>query len=240
MNLPLHALTLINSQKRNIRLSFLALFLVSIYSCQAAPIAGVDPDLIESIRWYTGEAGAVDNARAKQLLQRAAADEDSLSTMWIARVYSTGRMGYPTDKPRAQAIARSVINKVEAMANAGVSEAQFLIGTAYAEALGKEPNNHTAANWYRRAAERGHVLAAHNMGNIHFSGTGVVQDDALAVFWWTRAARSGDAIPQYRLAQMFEQGRGVNLDLVQAISWYQDSARRGNTNAKVALERLLN
>lgn len=200
----------------------------------------VDSSLTESIRWYTGETGTVDDGRAKQLLEIAAVDEDTLSTMWVARVYSTGRMGYPADKPRAQAIASSVISDVETMAAAGVSEAQFLMGTAYAEALGKERNDGIAANWYRRAADNGHVLAAHNMGNIYLSGTGVSQDDALAVFWWTQAALAGDAIVQYRLGQMYEQGRGVELDLEKAVSWYQDSARRGNSNAEIALERLAN
>ncbi|PCI77571.1 MAG: hypothetical protein COB20_07605 [SAR86 cluster bacterium] len=240
MTFSTHSLSEIIFPNRSIRLSFLVLFLSPLYSCQTEPTPLIDSNLIESIRWYTGETGVVDDERAKQLLELAAADEDALSTMWIARVYSTGRMNFPADKSRAQAIANSVISDVEAMANAGVSEAQFLMGTAYAETLGKDRNDTAAAGWYRRAADSGHVLAAHNMGNIHFSGTGVVQDDALAVFWWTQAARAGDAIPQYRLAQMFEQGRGVELDLEQARSWYQDSARRGNTNAKIALERLQN
>jgi len=220
--------------------SILILFLLSIYSCSSLPSYTVDPNLIESIRWYTGENGTVDDARAKQLLELAAVDDDTLSTMWVARVYSTGRMGYPADKPRAQAIASSVISDVEAMAVAGVNEAQFLMGAAYAEALGKDRNDNAAVDWYRRAADNGHVLAAHNMGNIYFSGTGVSQDDALAVFWWTQAAQIGDAIVQYRLGQMYEQGRGVERDIEKARSWYQNSARRGNSNAEIALERLAN
>jgi TPR repeat protein len=78
------------------------------------------------------------------------------------------------------------------------------------------------------------------MGNIHFSGTGVAQDDVMAVIWWTQAAHAGDAIVQYRLAQMYELGRGVEMDTDQARTWYQDSASRGNSNAKIALERLGN
>jgi len=220
--------------------SILILLLLSLYSCSSLSSYTVDSSLIESIRWYTGETGTVDDERAKQLLELAADDGDTLSVMWIARVYSTGRMGYPSNKSRAQTIASSVIGDVEAMADAGVSEAQFLIGAAYAEALGKDRNDSMAADWYRRAADNGHVLAAHNLGNSHFSGTGVPQDDALAVVWWTQAAQAGDAIVQYRLGQMYEQGRGVELDLEKAVSWYQDSARRGNSNAETALERLAN
>ncbi len=220
------------------RLLFFILVVSSFSSCasQVGPI--IDPNLIVSILWYSGEAGTVDDEKARKLLVTAAADGDSLSTMWIARVYSTGRMGYPVDKLHAQALATLVIADVEALAAAGVGEAQFLMGTAFAEALGRTRDDRLAAEWYLRAAEAGHVLAAHNMGNIHFSGTGVVQDDALAVRWWMQAAQAGDAIPQFRLGEMYEHGRGVEENLESAKLWYRESARRGNSNARDALKRI--
>lgn len=154
------------------------ILLLQLSSCMSTHGQVVDPNLVESIRWYTGEVGRVDDGRARGLLEIAAADSDPLSMMWIARVHSTGRMGYPADKPRAVEVAKTVIEQVEAMAHAGNGEAQFLLGTAFAEALGKPRDDVAAALWYRLAADNGHVLAAHNMGNIHFSGTGVAQDDA--------------------------------------------------------------
>ena len=211
---------------------------VPLHSCLSQPEPRVDANLLQSIRWYTGESGLVDDIKAKQLLELAAADNDALSLMWVARVHSTGRMGYAADKARAQRIADSVITDIEAMANSGVAEAQFLMGTSYAEALGHTQNDSLAADWYRRAAETGHTLAAHNMGNIYFSGTGVAQDDAMAVYWWEKAAQAGDAIPQLRLGEMFENGRGVQRNLEQARYWYQESARRGNANARAALRTL--
>lgn len=59
----------------------LIVLLASLYSCSSLSNSDVDPLLIESIRWYTGENGTVDDENAKQLLQRAAADGDALSTM---------------------------------------------------------------------------------------------------------------------------------------------------------------
>lgn len=223
---------------RTRRVFYLVLVMMIFSSCLAGANSSVDPQLRESIRWYTGETGTVNDGKAKQLLELAAADSDPLSTMWIARVHSTGRMGYPLNKVHAQIIANSVIEQVEIMAGAGVPEAQFLMGTAYAEALGQTRNDQLAAVWYLRAAENGHVLAAHNMGNIHYSGTGVAQDDVLAVHWWSVAAQAGDAIPQYRLGEMYEQGRGVEKNLKQASYWYQESALRGYANAADALNRL--
>ncbi len=198
----------------------------------------VDPKLAESVGWYTGTAGRVDNARAKQLLLEAAEDGDPISGMWIARVYSRGRMNFVRDEAQARAIASELIERIESLAENRVAEAVFLMGTAYDEGLGKPANIETAVQWYRRAADLGHGLARHNLGNVYFEGRGVVQNDSLAVRWWTMAANEGDAIPQLRLGTMYEEGRGVGRDLSEARRWYGLAAERGNADARAALERL--
>lgn len=213
-----------------------ALALSTAIACASAE--PLDPQLEESIRWYTGETGTVDDARARSLLERAASDNDPLSRMWVARVYSTGRMTFPADKEQAIHIAATVIAQVEALAQAGNAEAMFLMGTAYAEGLAKTQDPITALTWYRLAAQQQHVLAQHNIGNAYSSGTGVEASDEMAAYWWQLAAQQGDAVVQYRLAQLYEQGRGVPEDMSLALLWYQDSARRGNANAKQALARL--
>jgi uncharacterized protein len=209
----------------------------------ALPVAGlaqttVDPDLVESIRWYVGATGRVDDARAKALLEKAAADADPLSTMWMARVYSTGRMGFKADARRAKEIAAGVIGDVEALAGQGNIEAQFLMGTAFAEKLGKPRDDVAAVGWYRRAAEAGHLLAQHNLGNAYDSGTGVRRDPVQAVAWWRRAAEQGDAIPQFQLGRSYERGVGVTWDLREAYAWYSNSASRGYGRAIDAVRRM--
>ena len=204
----------------------------------ASSAQALDPKLDEAVRWYTGVAGHVDDERAAQLLVEAAEDHDALSVMWLARVHSTGRMGFPEDPDHAKEIASGVIDQVEALAAQGEVEALFLMGTAYAEGLGVDPDPEVAAVWYRRAGRQGHVLAQHNLGNIHFSGTGVPKSDSLAVVWWTRAAEQGDAIPARRLGIMYESGLGVEADMESAIRWYHEAARRGDGPAAEALERL--
>ena len=93
--------------------------------------------LSESIKWYTGEMGKVDDNRARQLLERAVETRDPLATMWLARVYSTGRMTFTANKPQAIIIAESVIEEIESLADEGNPEAMFLMGTAFAEGLAK-------------------------------------------------------------------------------------------------------
>jgi len=214
---------------------YLGLMALTIFGCVAI---GPQAQLGESIRWYTGESGRVDDSRARRLLERSAQDGNALSVMWLARVYSTGRMTFSADKPRALRLAESVIGDIEMMANQGDSEAMLLMGTAFAEGLGKEVNLELAVSWYRKAAEKNNTLALHNLGNAYASGTGAPQNDELAARWWLRAAHKGDAIPALRLGTVYEQGKGVDKDFDEAIYWYSESARRGNRTAAAALERL--
>ena len=211
--------------------------LLLLPACVPAP-AKPHPALVEAIDHYTGVAGAVDDGRARELLEQAAATGDPLSVMWMARVHSTGRMGFPRDEEQAREIAAGVIRKVQRAAESGVLEAVFLMGTAYDEGLGKPVDPALAALWHRRAAERSHVLGAHVLGNQYAEGRGVEEDPVQAVEWWTRAAERGDAITQLRLGETYEAGRGVPRDLDVAREWYATAAAAGNGQAQEALDRL--
>lgn len=214
----------------------------------ASPPVEPSAELLEAVDWYTGVAGRVDDDRARALLERAAGSADArpdddapanaLAFMWLARVHSRGRMGFARDDEKARRLAGTVIGAVEASALAGVLEAVFLMGTAYDEGLGKPVDPALAARWHRRAAERGHVLGAHNLGNAYSEGRGVPLNPTQAVAWWTQAADKGDAITQLRLGEAHEAGRGTPLDLEAAADWYRRAADAGNAQAAEALERL--
>lgn len=215
-------------------------WLLSLAAFAPSPGFGqaTDPDLQQSIRWYTGVAGRVDDAQARELLLRAAADSDVVSRMWVARVYSRGRMGFAHDSVLAREIAAQVVDSVEILAASGIAEAVFLMGTAFDEGLGRAEDIGAAIPWYRAAARLDHVLAKHNLGNLYFAGRGVPQSDSLAVSWWRQAAVMGDAIPQFRLGTMYQEGRGVAPDQAEAKRWYGESAARGYGPAREAMDRL--
>lgn len=207
-------------------------------ACASEAVLSVDPQLVEAIDWYTGVTGQVDDARARELLEEAAADQDPISVMWKARVYSRGRMGFPQDEDEARRLAASVIGDVERAAADGIVEAEFLMGTAYDEGLGKEENADSATAWHRRAASAGYVLGQHNLGNAYAAGRGVPRNPALAVEWWTLAASKGDAVTQLRLGEAYESGTGVTADMAEALRWYGMAAQAGNREAQEALARL--
>ena len=216
-----------------------ALLLIMIAGCASEPSAsGGEAQLQEAIRWYTGEAGHVDDLKAKTLLLEAAESGHPLPTMWMARCYSRGRMLFDEDSTQAQALARATLDAIRNLADERSVEATFLLGTVYAEGLGVPVDAAVAAQWYHKAGARGHVLAQHNLGNVYFAGDGVPQNDSLAARWWREAADKGDAIAQYRLGFMYEAGRGVPQDALMAAGWYRDAAERGEHRAVEALTRL--
>ena len=207
---------------------------LAFLSCLQQPQLNVH--LSTSINYYTGEAGIVDDSIARENLEIAILERDTLALMWLARVYSTGRMGYPKDSKRASSIARLIIDDVAKRAEAGEPEALFLMGTAYAEALGVNPNLEKAAEFYTQAAEMDHTLAMHNLGNIFGDGIGVEKDLYQALHWWRRAAENGDTIPMLRLAELYLSGEGVMRDVARACYWIKQSSQRGNSNAELIFQ----
>ena len=207
---------------------------LAFLSCLQYPL--LNSHLYTSINYYTGEAGVVDDLIARQHLEIAILERDTLALMWLARVYSTGRMSFPKDSKRASSIARLVIDDVAKRAETGEPEALFLMGTAYAEALGVNVNLKKAAEFYMRAAEMNHTLAMHNLGNIFSDGIGVEKDLFQASHWWRRAAENGDTIPMLRLAELYLSGEGVMRDVTRACYWIKQSSQRGNSDAELIFQ----
>ena len=76
-----------------------------------------------------------------------------------------------------------------------------------------------AAQWYRLAAEQGHVSAQAALGDMYKLGSGAPQNYAEAAKWYRLAAEQGHVIAQSELGHMYFGGRGVPKDNVQAHMW---------------------
>jgi TPR repeat protein len=96
----------------------------------------------------------------------------------------------------------------------------------------------TAADWYRKAAEQGDLLAAFNLGRMYHHGEGVTRDDAQAVRWYRQAAARGDAFALNNLGFMVYNGLGVSADVAKAYALFTLAMQRGNSNAEQALKLL--
>ena len=109
------------------------------------------------------------------------------------------------------------------LAEKGDAEAQYRIGTLFAEGKGVQRNDETAVSWFRRAAEGGNAMAQYNLGASYAAGIGVAHDDAEAAKWFRRAADQGMPYAELNLGLLYAAGRGVPQDNVEAMAWLQIS-----------------
>jgi TPR repeat protein len=67
------------------------------------------------------------------------------------------------------------------------ASAQSQRGFCYYVGEGVPVDYPKAAEWYRKAAEQGHVIAQNFLGYMYDNGLGVPQDEAQAVKWYRKA-----------------------------------------------------
>lgn len=77
------------------------------------------------------------------------------------------------------------------LAESGVLQAQFNLGTMYYNGQGTAPDYQEALKWYRMAADKGLKEAQCALGDMYEFGTGVECDLQQAAEWYTKAADQG-------------------------------------------------
>lgn len=86
--------------------------------------------------------------------------------------------------------------------------------------------------WYKMAAERGHVRAQKELGDIYSNENNTIETDNIeALKWYRMAAEQGDANAQYECGSLLMHGDGVVHDLTEAAKWYLKSVENGYTFA---------
>ena len=126
------------------------------------------------------------------------------------------------------------------LVGAGDAEAQLALGDSYGgrEKYGLKRNLELAAQWYRKAAEKGNREAQHKLGICYSFGQGLAQNDAMAAGWYRKAAEAGLAEAQTSLRYCYAHGRGVPLDLEEARLWLTRAGGQGDDNAVSLLKEL--
>lgn len=96
-----------------------------------------------------------------------------------------------------------------------------------------------AENWFRKAAEQGHVESQYDLGLLYYwTGYGVETDYVESFKWFLKAAEQGHAHSMWLLGQQYEHGKGVAKDFVKAVEWYRKGAEKGDYDSKFDLGRM--
>ena len=95
----------------------------------------------------------------------------------------------------------------------------------------EEADFEAALRKWRVLAEQGFAEPQFNLGVMHHSGMGVVQNYSEAVKWYRKAAEQGYAEAQFNLGMMYANGDGVIQSMIYAYMWLNISASNGSAGA---------
>jgi len=205
------------------------------YIQRAADAGSIEGAHRLAIVYAQGLAGTPrDEARALDLFQKAAAAGHTRAQINLGILYLRG-LGVPRDIVNARAW-------LEKAAASGDPQALYTLGRAMDE--GSEqiaPDPVRAADLYRRAAEKGHVLAGLRYGLALSEGVGIKRDVAAAQKWLVQARDNG--VPEAALAMgdmaartPASRDKAANERTVQtAVSWYEVAAQGGVPSAQFKL-----
>ena len=245
---------------------------------------GVAKDEKESFKWYTraaqmGDAVAQNNLATMLLVGRPYAKNAPLAAQWFLQSAMQGNMraqyNLATMYRTGDGVKR---NYPEAMrwysfaANQGDMYAQNALGYMFRKNMGTErpapdatpeqkaalelANKQQAIEWYRRAAEQGHMKSQMALALMYELGeAGADKSPDEAAVWYFSAAKQGNEKAMHRLGYFYErgpeacpaqgecahperEGRGLPKDDKEALKWYRKAAEEKNyTPSIIALAR---
>lgn len=103
------------------------------------------------------------------------------------------------------------------------------------EAAYQRSNFKEAFEWYRKAAEAGHIEAQTQVGVMYAAGKGVRQDYDAALQWTRKAAEAGHIRAQTNLGILYMTGFGIPRDFKESVKWLTRGAEQGDPKAQTQL-----
>lgn len=143
-----------------------------------------------------GELPGASDAKAWQLLQRAAAQKLAHAENALGEMIEQGLHGRPDPK--------AACGWFERAAEHGHSDGALAIATCYYLGRGRAQDMAAAHRWYLEAAKAGDVGAQYLVASMFETGLGVEADVRLARYWYDVAARNGDDAAKAKLKAMGE------------------------------------
>lgn len=128
------------------------------------------------------------------------------------------------------------MEKLIKQAELGVPEAQYQLGQLYYSGENVKKNYRVAFEWYKKAAESGHVLAQRMVAEMLLEGSQEIKKNRKLAFYWMQcAAMQDDTTALERLGDMYAKGEGCVKDQNKAIEWYEKAAFKNNPIAQCKL-----
>jgi len=120
---------------------------------------------------------------------------------------------------------------VRAAAEAGVAEAQAVLGQMLLDGAGVAKDEPAALAWFVKAAAQHHLMAINMVGRCYDLGWGTAPDKTRAAECYRIAAGRGLDWGMYNYATLLALGDGVAEDKATALDWFERAAKLGNAKA---------
>ncbi len=188
-----------------------------------------------------GQKGRYDPIAAGRLYARGAAEGDPRASLRLAIVEELHPEQAPAGAPSPGELYGRSAGAVQALAEKGDPQAEYLVGTAALIGLGQPADFAKAKRWLEPAAEGGESWAWHNLGWMEETGRGFDHPDvAAAITSYRKGAEAGNAQSMLAFARLtFGQNGGSVEVCKEAAGWLELSARDGNAAAAGYLSKVL-
>lgn len=100
-------------------------------------------------------------------------------------------------------------------------------------------SNPKAVEVLLKLANEGNPMAQFRLGDLHYHGRGVAEDENMAIYWWKKSAASGNAEAMYQIAHAYLFGSSAAKSVAdpdrEAAIWYFQAASAGHAEAAYTL-----
>jgi TPR repeat protein len=126
------------------------------------------------------------------------------------------------------------IAKLEELAAKGSALSMLYIGDSYENGRGVERNVELGDQWYRKAADRGSVEAAHRLAFAYWHR----HEYGKAIEELSKLSERGFTPAMFCLGSMYYVGKGVKPSVENAMKYWKMAEARGHLLAKQRLSKL--
>ncbi len=125
---------------------------------------------------------------------------------------------------------------LEKGAELGNEECQWMLGGNYHFGEDGYPvNAQKAVFWLEKAANKNHITAMLELGDIYREGTITKRNMTKALEWYNKASNLGDPVAKTALANAYEDGDGVEINREYAFNLVREAASLGYDRAQLRL-----
>lgn len=134
---------------------------------------------------------------------------------------------------RFESIMNNSVKRDVRRAINGNADAQYRMGSYYAEPDTKHTDYEEALKWYRVSASQGNKKAQFEIGMLYDGGKIKCTDyKKEAIKCYLALAEAGFPTAQCKLGMKYRLGDGVDEDINEAIKWFKRAATQGHTDAQ--------